>query len=102
MFHYTKEQQIEQVCGSTVKIHLTKAAAEDVYDVILGTDQNHSLIMEGVLTHGRIQTPLGVFEIKVAPARTGRNPVTGESIQIPQKRKLVFKPSLQVKRILNP
>ena len=35
----------------------------------------------------------GTFKSKVAPARTGRNPKTGESIEIPERIKVTFKPS---------
>lgn len=33
----------------------------------------------------------GKFEEKIRAARAGRNPATGESIQIPEKRSLTFK-----------
>lgn len=33
----------------------------------------------------------GAFSVKARPARTGRNPATGEAIPIPESRKLVFK-----------
>ncbi|SOC19591.1 HU family DNA-binding protein [Rhodobacter maris] len=35
----------------------------------------------------------GRFEVKTKPARTGRNPRTGETVQIPESRKLTFRPS---------
>lgn len=35
---------------------------------------------------------LGKFYPKDRPARTGRNPQTGEAVQIPAKRVLAFKP----------
>ncbi|KAF0145087.1 MAG: DNA-binding protein HU-beta [Nitrospirae bacterium] len=33
---------------------------------------------------------LGVFKIKKTKARTGRNPKTGEAVQIPAKKKVTF------------
>ena len=35
---------------------------------------------------------IGKFGVKVSAARTGRNPGTGASIEIPAKRKVSFKP----------
>lgn len=35
----------------------------------------------------------GRFSVKARPARTGRNPATGASIEISESRKLVFKAS---------
>ena len=35
----------------------------------------------------------GTFRSKLVPTRTGRNPKTGESIEIPEHIKVVFEPS---------
>lgn len=35
----------------------------------------------------------GKFQVKARPARTGRNPATGVPMEIPESRKLTFKPS---------
>ena len=35
----------------------------------------------------------GTFSLKQTPARTGRNPKTGATLEIPAKRKVVFKPA---------
>ena len=34
----------------------------------------------------------GKFQVKVCPARKGRNPRTNEEITIPEREKIVFKP----------
>src|SRR3954447_19086529 len=39
----------------------------------------------------------GIFEAKVTKARTGRNPATGESIQIAASQKATFRPSKELK-----
>jgi nucleoid DNA-binding protein len=44
---------------------------------------------------------LGAFSVKESAARMGRNPQTGETMQISARRKLVFSPSAQVKAMLN-
>lgn len=42
----------------------------------------------------------GSFEVKVREARKGRNPKTGTSIQIPQKKRIKFNPSRSFKHTL--
>lgn len=43
----------------------------------------------------------GKFKVKDSPAREGRNPSTGEAIQIAASRKLTFAPAKAVKDALN-
>jgi nucleoid DNA-binding protein len=43
----------------------------------------------------------GTFYIHESPARTGRNPKTGEEFLIPKISKLSYKPSNKIKKILN-
>jgi DNA-binding protein HU-beta len=42
----------------------------------------------------------GSFEIKVREPRRGRNPKTGESINIPAKKRIRFNPSRRFKNLL--
>ncbi len=42
----------------------------------------------------------GKFKVKDSPARQGRNPATGETIEIAASRKLTFSPAKQVKDAL--
>jgi nucleoid DNA-binding protein len=39
----------------------------------------------------------GVFKVKERRARFGRNPRTGESVPVPPRRVVVFKPGLEMK-----
>ncbi len=39
----------------------------------------------------------GVFKIKQRKARSGRNPRTGESVPVPPRKVVVFKPGLEMK-----
>jgi len=39
----------------------------------------------------------GVFKIKQRRSRTGRNPRTGESVPVPPRKVVVFKPGLEMK-----
>ncbi len=45
---------------------------------------------------------LGTFSLKKSKARKGVNPATGEPIKIKAKKRMAFKPSSQVKELLNP
>lgn len=44
----------------------------------------------------------GKFKVAAREARQGRNPATGETIQIPASKKLNFTPAKQVKDAMNP
>ncbi len=39
----------------------------------------------------------GVFKIKERKARLGRNPRTGESVPVPPRKVVIFKPGLEMK-----
>jgi DNA-binding protein HU-beta len=59
-------------------------------------------VMEGIsqaLTGGDNVTlkGFGTFRLKQTKARTGRNPKTGEAVQIPAKKKLSFIPAKELK-----
>ena len=43
----------------------------------------------------------GSFDINFRPARTGRNPKTGESVQVQAKRVPHFKAGLELRKIVN-
>lgn len=40
----------------------------------------------------------GVFKVKERKARFGRNPRTGESVPVPPRKVVVFKPGLEMKQ----
>lgn len=42
-------------------------------------------------------TGLGTFKVRTWPARTGRNPSNGASVEIPEKKLLTFKASSALK-----
>ncbi|MDR1397885.1 MAG: HU family DNA-binding protein [Desulfarculales bacterium] len=45
---------------------------------------------------------LGTFSLKKTKARKGMNPKTGEPIKISAKKRMAFKPSSQIRGLLNP
>ncbi len=60
-----------------------------------------TVIRETIQSGDKISlTGLGTFKVKARKARPGRNPKTGETIAIPAGRKISFKPSLSLKKLV--
>lgn len=79
----TKQQLIEQLAART---HTTKAEAQRNLEALT------AILAEALHKGDRIQLPgLGTFDIQATAARTGRNPKTGEPLQIAAKNKVRFK-----------
>ncbi|MVF13700.1 HU family DNA-binding protein [Ketobacter sp. MCCC 1A13808] len=77
------------------KLGLTKIAARDLLNVIL--DQMTLEMSRG----NRISLPgFGVFEVRAFAPRTGRNPQTGEPIEIPAGHNVQFKPGKGLKDLV--
>jgi DNA-binding protein HU-beta len=70
----------------------TKADSERAVDTVIDTIVNSLKAGEEVSIAG-----LGIFEAKMRAARTGRNPRTGESIQIPAMRVPKFRAAKALK-----
>ena len=59
------------------------------------------VLTEAMLSGDSANIPgFGIFTSKERPAHTGRNPATGESVEIPAKRVAIFKPAKLLKDIL--
>lgn len=59
-------------------------------------------ITDSLMNGNRIQLHgFGTFQAKKRGARKGRNPKTGEAIEIPEKTVPVFKPGKQLKELVN-
>lgn len=73
----------------------TKRAAEEALSAVLDS------IAAGVKKDDKVQiVGFGTFEVKKRPARTGRNPKTGESMTIAASKSVGFKPSSALKASL--
>jgi len=70
----------------------TKADSERAVDTVIDTVVSSLKAGEEVSIAG-----LGIFEAKMRAARTGRNPRTGESIQIPAMRVPKFRAAKALK-----
>ncbi|WP_018970043.1 HU family DNA-binding protein [Rubritalea marina] len=70
----------------------TKRLAEDALSAVLTS------ITEGVKKDGKVQLiGFGTFEVKTRAARKGRNPKTGEEMQIKASKTVGFKASSSLK-----
>ncbi|WP_064087987.1 HU family DNA-binding protein [Eikenella corrodens] len=73
----------------------TKADAEAALKAVQGA-------IAAVLVNGdKITLPgFGTFKVVETAARTGRNPLTGEPVEIPAKRKIKFNPTQALKDLV--
>lgn len=78
------------------KIGFSKKEAADIVELIFDT-------MKGALTDGdKIKiSGFGNFVVREKRARTGRNPQTGQAIEISARRVLTFKPSQVLRSEVN-
>jgi DNA-binding protein HU-beta len=73
-----KSELVDALASAT---GMSKTDAGKAIDAIFGTDGG--IIADALKTGGRVQiTGFGTFETKSRKARTGRNPRTGETIEI--------------------
>jgi nucleoid DNA-binding protein len=86
-----KADLIEVVAKSTC----TKKEAQEAVEAILEAIRASLKKKDPVAISG-----FGTFKVKETKARQGRNPKTGETIQIPAKRKVAFRASKELKSIL--
>ena len=70
----------------------TKTQAEEVVEMIISTIVKSLKKGDEVSIAG-----LGIFSTKMRPARTGRNPRTGQSIQVPAMRVPKFRAAKALK-----
>lgn len=83
-----------------------KAVAADLADEHGITKKEATALLEGMVQNfvkhlkkgERVRIPgLGILEVKQMKARTGRNPQTGEAIQIPARKKVAFRVAKDLK-----
>ena len=75
---------------------ISKAAAERILDCFLSKVTESLLRDESVTLSG-----FGTFSVTSRAGRKGRNPLTGESIDIPAKRVPKFKPGRELKNTIS-
>ena len=75
---------------------ITKADARKYVDGVFAAIADAAAKGDEIALNG-----FGKFKVKDTPARQGRNPSTGEAIQIAASKKLAFTPAKAVKDRLN-
>lgn len=90
----TKAELIDMIAEKTDD--LKKADIAKVYDAVFET------ITRALEVDGKYSVSgFGNFEVKARAARQGRNPATGETIQIAASKAVGFKPAASLKARLN-
>jgi nucleoid DNA-binding protein len=74
-----------------VKQVVVKDIVQRTFDTILGA------LKEGKKIELR---NFGVFQVKKRKKRIGRNPKTGEVVPVPERLTVVFKPGLEMKKLI--
>lgn len=88
----TKNELIEKVAK---KSSLTKRAAADAVNATFNTVRDSLVRGEKVIITG-----FGTFLVRSRAARRGRNPQTGQAIQIPSKKLPSFTAGKTIKRLI--
>ena len=73
------------------KVGLSKKEAQDIIEIIFDTVKDAFVSGESVKIPG-----FGTFNVRQKSARRGRNPQTGEELEITPRRVLTFKASNQL------
>ena len=90
----TKADLVEQV---TALGDLTRRDSEVIVETIFDS------VITALQSGDKIEIRgLGSFRIRSRNARTGRNPKTGAKVEVPAKRIPYFKPSKELRHLINP
>jgi integration host factor subunit alpha len=77
------------------KVGLPKKEAQDVIEIILNTMKETFVEGESLKISG-----FGTFNIRKKSSRKGRNPKTGTEIEITPRKVVTFRPSNQLKEVI--
>ncbi len=84
---------LKQIAASLAETHeMPKKQAETLVNDFVGALADHLKSGAKIRISG-----LGILEVKSRPARLGRNPATGEQIQIAASKKIAFRPAKELK-----
>lgn len=91
----TKAELVEKVAQAVKHREISKAAINEISDALFET------LTKGIKKDKRFTYPgFGTFTIRNRKARKGRNPQTGETINIPASKTVGFRPSPELKGAL--
>jgi nucleoid DNA-binding protein len=80
------------------KADISRAKAADIVEILFSTKSGDGIIAVELDAGRKVNiTGFGTFSTKSRSARTGRNPATGATIQIPAKKYAHFAPAKGLK-----
>jgi len=89
----TKADLVEEVSRVT---ELTRKDSEYIVDTLFDS------VIKALKTGDKLEVRgFGSFRVRQRNARVGRNPKTGEKVEVPAKRVPYFKPSKELKDLIN-
>lgn len=89
-----KSELIDRLAAENT--HLTHAEVERVVNVVLGQ------MTDTLAGGGRVELRgFGAFSVRARPARAGRNPRTGDPVEVPAKSVPFFKSGKELRERLN-
>jgi len=84
---------LKQLAAGLAETHeMPKKQAETLVNDLVQSLADHLKAGDKIRING-----LGILEVKSRPARMGRNPATGEQIQIAASKKIAFRPAKELK-----
>lgn len=89
-------KKVELISAVASKVEMPKASVEKVYDEIFCLFAQELAKGEAVAVNG-----FGTFKVALRKARVGKNPQTGEKINIPASKAVSFKASSNLKSCVN-
>lgn len=91
-------KKYELVQAIAEKTGQTQAAVAAVIDAM------QPIIADAVIEKGEeVNLPeLGKFKPMIRAARKGRNPMTGEALDIPESHNIAFRPTYKLKKVIQP
>ncbi len=89
----TKAELVDEVARV---VQLTKKQAESIVNIVFDS------IVESLRSGQKIELRgFGSFRLRSRKSRTGRNPKTGEKVEVPSKKIPYFKPGKELKELIN-
>jgi len=86
------KSELVEAISANLGADTSKKEAEAALSAVLDA------ISEGIKKDGKVQViGFGTFDVRTRPARTGRNPKTGEPLQIKESKNVGFKASSNLK-----
>ena len=89
----TKAELVDEVASV---VGLTKKQAETIVNIVFDS------IVDSLRSGQKIELRgFGSFRLRNRKSRTGRNPKTGEKVEVPSKKIPYFKPGKELKELIN-